>query len=283
MNEIKWIEVLSTQSDDLIKIAKDLNVHPLALEDCQHRDQRPKLDDYETHQLLVWFLLAKGRIYELQFLIFKDHIVAVPHELPPGGETWGEYLKVTDYHRDVWHFLYNMLDRVTDITWQEIRILFNQVDEFEQEMFKKDISPQSLLLLKKQLSQIDFSIGHLSSVAKQLQNLCNPSGDLAWKLRDLSDHCERIYRSIDLYRSQIATTIELFWGLQANRTNKQIKKLSLLASIAVPLTFWASFWGMNFEFIPFASPLLFFVALGIMIISVVLTSWLLIRKGYWSD
>lgn len=283
MDVIKWTEVLSTQNDDLIKIAKDLNVHPLALEDCQHRDQRPKLDDYETHQLLVWFLLAKGRIYELQFLIFKDHIVAVPHEPPPEDKTWGEYLKVTHYHKDVWHLIYNALDRVTDITWQEIRILFSQVDEFEQQMFKKDVSPQSLLLLKKQLNQIDFSIGHLASVAKQLQNLCNPSGDLAWKLRDLSDHCERIYRSIDLYRSQIATTIELFWGLQANRTNKQIKKLSLLASIAVPLTFWASFWGMNFEFIPFASPLMFFVALCIMIASVVLTSWLLIRKGYWSD
>lgn len=149
-------------------------------------------------------------------------------------------------------------------------------------MFKKDFSPQSLLLLKKQLKSIDFSIGHLSSVTTQLQKSCNPSDDLVWKLRDLFDHCERIFRSIALYRSQIATTIELFWGLQANRTNKQIKKLSLLASISVPLTFWASLYN-NFEFIPFSSPLLFFVALGVMIISVLLTFWLLVRKGYWAD
>ncbi len=280
---VKWTEVLSTENDVLTELATKLKVHPLALEDCQHRDQRPKLDDYETHQLLVWFLIANGRIFEIQFLIFTDHLVAVPHDPPPEGKTWGEYLKIANNHKDVWHLLYNVLDRATDITWQEIRLLFAQIDEFEQNMFKKEISPQSLLTVKKHLNQIDFSIGHLSSVAKQLQNLSKPSGDLAWKLRDLFDHCERIYRSLALYRSQIATTIELFWGLQANRTNKQIKKLTLLASIAVPVTFWASFWGMNFEFIPFSSPILFFTALGIMMASVGTTFWLLVRKGYWSD
>ena len=280
---VKWTEILSTDIQSLSDLADDLLVHPLALEDCLHRDQRPKLDDYETHQLLVWFLLAKGRIYEIQFLVFENHLVAIPHEPPPEGNTWREYLKVTHQHKDVWHLLYNALDRATDITWQEIRLLFVQIDDFEQEIFKKSFSPQPLLLVKKQLNQIDFSIGHLSSVAQQLQNLCHPAGDLSWKLRDLFDHCERIFRSVALYRSQIATTIELVWGLQANRTNKQIKRLSLLASISVPLTFWASFWGMNFEFIPFSSTALFFVALSIMGISVALTFWLLVRKGYWSD
>lgn len=280
---VEWIEVLSTEQEKFNELANKLNVNPLATEDCLHRDQRPKLDDYESHQLLVWFLFADSRIYEIQFIIFQDQLVVVPHDPPPVGKTWGEYLKIQSHHRDVWHLLYQALDRATDITWQEIRKLFAQVDEFEQEMFKTNFSPQALLLVKKQLNQIDFSIGHLSSLAKQLQNLCSLEGDIAWKLRDLFDHCERIYRSIGFYRSQIATTIELFWGLQANRTNNQIKKLSLLASIAVPLTFWASFWGMNFEFIPFSSPKLFFIAISLMGLSVVVTFWLLIRKGYWND
>lgn len=279
----RWTEVLSTDSHVLSELANKLGLHPLALEDCLHRDQRPKLDEYETHQLLVWFLLAKGKIYEIQFLIFKDQLVIVPHEAPPEGATWGEYLRITDQHKDVWHLLYYVLDRATDVTWKEIRELFAEVDEFEQEMFKKEFSPQTLMLVKKQLNQIDFSIGHLSSVVQQLQNLCNPTGDLNWKLRDLFDHCERIYRSIALYRSQIATTIELFWGLQANRTNKQIKKLSLLASISVPLTFWSSFWGMNFDFIPFSDSRLFFVAMGLMAASIFVTTWLLIKKGYLVD
>jgi magnesium transporter len=280
---IQWRVILSTDAEALSAIGRELNVHPLALEDCQHRDQRPKLDDYEHHQLLVWFLMAKGEIYEIQFLIFKDQVVFVPHDPPPDGTSWTEYLRITEHHRDVWHLLYQALDHSTDTTWRELRGLFSTVDNFEQEMFKQEFNPQELLSVKKRLNQVDYSIGHLSSVAEQLQNLCRPSDDLNWKLRDLQDHCERIDRTLSLYRSQIATTIELFWGLQANRTNKQIKRLSLLASVAVPMTFWASFWGMNFKAIPFDDPTLFLVAMAVMAGSALLAIWVLVRKGYWAD
>lgn len=280
---LKWTEILSSDELKLREISSALNVNSLALEDCLHRDQRPKLDDYNTHQLLVWFLLVEGQVYELQFLIFPNQLIVVPHEKPPSGETWRDFLKISENHKDVWHMLYQALDKATDITWTEMRALFSKLDEFEQNMFKKEVNPQKMLHFKKHLNQIDLSIGHLSSVASQIQNLCKPTDDLVWKLRDLFDHCERIYRYVSMYRSQIASTIELYWGLQAHRSNTQIKKLTLIASVSVPLTFWCSFWGMNFEYIPFSRPELFYLALVLMVLSVIVTAFFLIRKGYWSD
>lgn len=281
--QLKWTEILSTDREALNHAAEIRSIHPLALEDCLHRDQRPKLDDYENHKFLVWFLLTREKVYEIQFLIFTDEIIVVTHDGAPDGTLWRDYLKLTQPHRDVWHMLYQALDRATDITWQDIRAICSYVDELEQEIFKKDFNPQELIAVKKQLNQIDDSIGHLASVAKQILNLTQPTDDLKWKLRDLQDHCERIYRSIALYRSQISSVVEMYWGLQANRTDRQIKKLSILASVSVPLTFWTSFWGMNFDFIPFESTALFFGALSLMGISVAVTSFLLIRKGYWND
>lgn len=278
---VSWNEILSTDLEKLNETARALQVHPLALEDCIHRDQRPKLDDYDHHQLLVWFMLAKDEVHELQFLIFPDQLILVTHQSPPEGTSWFDFLRLSSQTKDVWHLLYTALDHATDITWGELRKLLTQVDTFEQRLFTDSFHPQSLLLVKNELNEVDFSIGHLSSVARQLQNLCHPKDDLNWKLRDLFDHCERINRSIELYRAQIATTIEMYWGLQANKTDRQVKKLTILASISVPLTFWSSFWGMNFEVIPFKQPGLFFVALVLMALSVVATVWLLIRKGYW--
>lgn len=280
---VKWIEVLSSDEKKILALAESFSINSLAVEDCQNRDQRPKLDDYESHQLLVWFMFAEGKVYELQFLIFADVLVVVPHEAPPTGDTWEAYLKISNTHKDVWHLLYQAIDRLTDVTWHELRSLYLQIDTFEQDIFKKEINPQKLINYKKQLNHIEYSISHLSSVASQLQNLCRPQNDLEWKLRDLKDHCERIDRSIDLYRTQIASTIDLFWGISANRTNKQIKKLSILASISVPLTFWSAFWGMNFEIIPFAKPELFYWAIAVMFVSVLVVGWFLIRQGYWND
>lgn len=280
---IKWVEIQSNQVQDLVEAGKEYNIHPLALEDCIHRDQRPKLEDYENHQLLVWFMMVNNNLYEMQFVIFPNMLLMVYHDQPPQFNTWKEYFKINDIEKDVWHMLYHALDRATDLTWTEIRRLFSQVEEFEEKIFNTDCNPQSLLSLKKHLIQADYSIGHLSSVAKQLQNFCQPKDDLKWKLRDLHDHCERIYSSISLYRSQVAATIELFWGHQTHKTNKHIKKITVLASIAVPMTFWASFWGMNFESIPFKSESLFVTALVVMFGSVAATAWFLRSRGYWED
>ena len=179
--------------------------------------------------------------------------------------------------------LYQILDNATEVTWKELRNVYSKLDELEQMMFKKSINPQKLLQIKKNLSRYDYSIGHLASVVKQLQNLCNSYDDLNWKLRDLNDHCERIFQSISIYRSQASTTIDLYWGLQSNKTNRQIKRLTLLASIAVPLTLWSSFWGMNFQFIPYDRPEMFFVALTLMFLTAGTTYWMLVKKGYWTD
>lgn len=279
----KWIEVLSSDEKKIQSLAESLSINPLAIEDCQHRDQRPKLDDYETHQLLVWFMFAENKIYELQFLIFSDSLVVVPHDSPPSGNSWESYLKITQSHKDVWHLLYQAIDRLTDVTWQELRSLYAQIDGFEQDLFSKEINPQKLIRYKKQLNRIEYSVGHHSSVASQLRNVCRPQDDLEWKLRDLKDHCERIDRSIGLYRSQIASTIDLYWGISANRTNKQIKKLSILASVSVPLTFWSAFWGMNFEVIPFGQAELFYWAIGVMVVSVLFVGWFLVKQGYWNN
>lgn len=279
----KWREIKSTKTEELKAAALELNVHPLALEDCINRDQRAKFEEYEGHQLLVWFMLFKDFVYEIQFLIFENEILFVPHEDPPSGESWKDFFRLNLEGKTTLQVLYQTLDRATDITWDESQKLFSQVDVFEEKMFEVDCDPLSLMNLKKQLNLLEHHIGILDAVVQHMRNFYQLKDELRWRFRDLHDHCYRIHAELTLYRSQIMTTIELYWGHQANRTNRHIKKLSLLAAVAVPLTFWASFWGMNFEALPFQSETAFHIALGVMVFSVIGTVAFLVQRGYWSD
>ncbi len=137
--------------------------------------------------------------------------------------------------------------------------------------------------MKKTLNRIEGIIEHLSSIPKQMGTFSTDKNGLTSKLRDLHDHCERMYQSVTMHSSQIGMVIDLYWGYTSDRVNRQMKKLTLLASVAIPVTFWASFWGMNFETIPFRSPILFIFAMGLMIFSVIISVRVLIKKGYWSD
>ena len=278
---MKFFEVLSSDIAGISSLAKDLNINPLAVEDCLNRNQRAKLEDYQNHHLLVWFMYSCQMVHELEFVIFTDTLVLVAHEHPPRENTWSEYLKLSGEHKDIQHLLYQILDRSTDISISELRPIFDKIDDFEEEMFEATADPKDLLRLRKQLSQIEFSVGHLPSLVKQLQNLFSPTDDLVWKLRDLHDHCERMNQYIVHHRTQVASSIDLYWGLAAQKTNADIKKLSLLAGIALPLSFWTSFWGMNFEFLPFKNPFVFSFSLLVMFGSPLLFFYFLKIKGYW--
>jgi magnesium transporter len=280
---VQWKEVLSTDLQTLQVLASQYQVHPLALEDCLHRDQRAKLEDYGNHQFLVWFMYAEGKIHEMQFLIFPDLVILVPHEPPPKATSWKEFLKVNEDAKDFPHFIYSVLDRMTDITRAESGQLFKRIQDFEQKLFQGNSQIQTILPIRKKLSSLELQMGHLPSVAQQLQNFFHPKDDLAWKFRDLRDHCERLYQSVIFHEGQITGSFELYWAVAAQKTNIQMKKLTLLASIAVPLTFWASFFGMNFQSIPYQDPVFFASCMTVMFGSVIGTYFFLKYKGYWNN
>ncbi len=280
---INWIEITGNHLSSLAELGLKYNIHPLAIEDCLHRDQRPKLEDFDAHQFLVWFMLSEGSLFEIQFIVFPDTLIFVTDTPPPKKENWRNYFNLGPDFKDVWQMIYQCLDRATDASWEEVRRIFVEIEKQEESIFLESFNPKSILYLKKTLNHMEGIIEHLPSIPKQIMELQTVKKELKWKLRDLHDHCERMYQSISLHSTQIGTIVDLYWGYQSDRVNRQMKKLTLLASVAIPITFWASFWGMNFEFIPFKSTFLFFFALCLMIFSVIFTVWFLIKKGYWSD
>ncbi len=280
---ITWIEITGDKLHSLAELGLKLKINPLAIEDCFHKDQRPKLEDFENHQFLVWFMISQGRFYEIQFIIFPDKIIFVADHLPPGGDNWHHFFDLGQDFKSVWNMLYHCLDLSTDHTWIEIRRIFSEIEVQEQAIFQDKFDPRAVIYLKKTLNRIEGIIEHLSSIPKQMGTFSTDKNGLTWKLRDLHDHCERMYQSVTMHSSQIGMVIDLYWGYTSDRVNRQMKKLTLLASVAIPVTFWASFWGMNFETIPFRSPILFIFAMGLMIFSVIISVRVLIKKGYWSD
>ena len=84
----KWIDVLQPTEEVLNKLGERFGLHKLAIEDCLHLDQRPKLEEYGNHQFLVlqgfstptekW---ADLEMHELHFFIGPDWLITV-HDMP---------------------------------------------------------------------------------------------------------------------------------------------------------------------------------------------------------
>jgi magnesium transporter len=55
-----WVDAVDPTTDDLTTLQKQLDLHDLAVEDVQQRNQRPKLDLYQGHAFAVFRPLAYG-------------------------------------------------------------------------------------------------------------------------------------------------------------------------------------------------------------------------------
>jgi magnesium transporter len=68
--------------------------------------------------------------------------------------------------------------------------------------------------------------------------------------RDCYDHVIMLIDIVEIYRDIAAGLHDLYLSSMSNRLNEVIKVLTIISTIFIPLSFIASVYGMNFEFMP---------------------------------
>jgi Mg2+ and Co2+ transporter CorA len=65
---VRWVDLRTQDESQLELLRERFDFHPLAIEDCAHEDQRPKLEEYKDHIFLVTqgFACAGTRVEELE-------------------------------------------------------------------------------------------------------------------------------------------------------------------------------------------------------------------------
>ena len=67
---------------------------------------------------------------------------------------------------------------------------------------------------------------------------------------DVHDHLLNAMQEIDECRETMSSLMDLYISNNGLKMNDIMKKLTLLSTIFIPMTFLAGVWGMNFKFMP---------------------------------
>jgi magnesium transporter len=67
--------------------------------------------------------------------------------------------------------------------------------------------------------------------------------------RDIYDHLIRVSDMIDSYRDLLASSMDVYLSTVSNRLNLVVKRLTVIATIALPLIVITGFFGQNFGFL----------------------------------
>ncbi len=67
---------------------------------------------------------------------------------------------------------------------------------------------------------------------------------------DIKDHLTQAYQTTNACRENLSTLMDLYFAGNDLRMNDIMKRLTVVSTLFIPLTFLVGVWGMNFKFMP---------------------------------
>jgi len=182
------------------------------------------------------------------------------------------------------YFLYLITDELVDSYFPLLDEIANRIDIVEEKM---DFEParelmQEIFSLKQQLIYLRRVAGPQREVllALSTRHFEMINSQMAVYFQDVYDHGVRIYEMVDTLRDLLGNALDAYYSATSIHLNEVMKRLTLIATIFMPLTFFTGFGGMNFNHIPFHNPMAFALLLSIMVI-VPAAMWLWFKKKKW--
>jgi magnesium transporter len=287
---ITWVRCLAPTDADLLWLQDTFAFHPLTIEDCRNRNQRPKFEPYDGYAFLVLFMLSWEQdsldTTEIHcFLTARCLITVEDHDSPAMAAVWQRMHQAPDLmQRGADFVLYAAADAVVDTFFALVDQLEEGIDEVEECIFTSQPESVQPLIFRRRNILIDIrrAIGPMRDVFNALLNRHLPLIQEAHLLyfRDLYDHTVRIYELVETERERLSNALEVHLSHISNTLSQVMKRLTAVATIFMPLTFLTGFFGMNFEHRLFREPWVLIPALIAMAL-IPTAMWLWMRRAQW--
>lgn len=286
-----WIDIINPDKNDTEFLKKHFKFHKLALEDCLHAIQRPKLDDYGNYYFIVMHSFyreeKKVKSAELDIFLGKNFLITV-HEKKLGfiDDIKGKLNKnpmLISKGVDV--TIHSILDSMVDGLFPIVDEISDSLDKVEDEIFR---NPKQQIVNKLfHLRRNSLTIRKSVALQREVVNMLI-SGDARFiqqgtvlYFRDVYDHLYRIYETTDTIRDTISSALESYLSTISNRMNEIMKTLTIIATIVLPLTLIAGIYGMNFNYMPELNWHYGYYTVLLLMLSIGIVMLLYFRKRGW--
>ena len=261
---ITWINVNGLNHvNEIEKLGKDFELHPLIIEDIANTKQRPKLDEHEEYVFVVLKMLYFDKDQNLKFenisfVLGSNYLLSFQESDGDVFDSVRERLRnskgrVRSQGAD--YLLYVLMDAIVDNYFNLMEVMGDKIEELEESLFEEKSNNdliQEIHGLKREILKIRRAVYPLREVVNRMDKveatLVTEKTQLY--LRDLYDHVIQVSESIDIQRELIWSLMDMYMTTISNRMNEVMKVLTIMATIFIPLTFIAGIYGMNFENIP---------------------------------
>src|SRR5919106_5523696 len=263
---VVWLGLYEPSQEEFAALAREFDLHELAVEDAVKAHQRSKLERYGDTLFLV--LRPARYVDETETVLFGEvaifigpqFVITVRHgDAPELGsvrrrlEGQPELLR-----RGVSAILYAIVDHVVDGYQPVAAGLENDIDEIEDEVFGASATvSRRIYELTREVIEFQRATAPLRVILTRLMSEPGIDQEERSYLRDVLDHAIRVEEQAAAFRAllqnifSVNLTLETKAATEASHAqNEQVKRISAWAAILFAPTLVGTIYGMNFDHMP---------------------------------
>jgi len=294
--ELTWVNIENPTEKETEYLAQNYPFHPLDLDDCLSRIQRPKIDKYKDYLFLVFHFpvfhkeARVNRASQLSVFIGPNYLITLHKgELKPLVKLFkeceiDEESRQENFSEGSGYLLYRIIDRLVDYCIPISNKILDNIEEVEDEIFSntrrsqiKEISVlrRDIIAFRRIIWPMRAVIGSLEPNVRRFTKT-----DLSVYFGDTVDHLDRIWDALDEYKELIEGLNDTHDSLMTNRTNTIIRLLTIISTILLPTTLIASIWGMNIG-LPFQNSSYSFIYIVLVMAGIIGGMLYFFRRKKW--
>jgi magnesium transporter len=254
-----WTDIVNPTRKEMDYLASNFPFHPLDLDDCLSRKQRPKIDEYAEYL----FLIFQFSVYNPETRVSNPNQVAVFV-----GEKFlvtvhdgtlktlvkyfrecqiDEQVRQENFSHGSGFLTYRILDRAVDAYFPILDKILRLAEDQEDRVFDENVeASHELAILRRDLitqRRIMFPsravFAELEGKLKRFTRI-----DISAYYGDLMDHVNKICDTLDEAREIIEVYKDTDYILGTDRVNRVMRVLAMLFAIVLPFIVVLSVYAM---------------------------------------
>jgi magnesium transporter len=276
-----WLDMTNPTEEEVFAICKAFGIHPLTREDITTQEAREKVELFHQYYFVCFRSFYSSDKDSDDYLepvnfyavVFKEGLLTFTFTDSAHTKNVRKRIsRLRDYINlsSDW-ICYALIDDIVDGFAPVLLSIEQETDGIEDQVFTARVEDSREVLraignCRKKVMQLIRLLGGKADVIKGFAKRCNenynvaPRGDVGLYLSDIQDHvvtmmsnlghCEKMLsRSHSNYLAQISVD----QVIQGNRSNITLGKVTVIATVLVPLNLVCGLFGMNVP-VPWGEP-----------------------------
>lgn len=259
---ITWTNIERPTPQDMETLRQNYPYfHPLDLEDCLSRIERPKIDEYDDYLFVIMqfpVFDASSRISrpgEVDIFIGKGYLVTV-HD----GDLWpitslfdacqsDEGMREKHMGRGASRLMHDVIDRLVDYCFPILYKVEANIREIEEDIFTDQVPGvvRELSWVRRDIIALQRIVKPQMAILANLEQEDRPfiREDLDVYFDDVLDHLRKAWDMLQDQRDVIEGLDDTANTLTSYRLGEIMKILTIISVILLPLTLLSGIYGMN--------------------------------------